>query len=344
MRKIKALSYGQGNIGKNIAKFMMEKGVIITDAIDVNNVGMDLGDVIGAGRKLNVIISDDADKVLAETGADIALVAVATSMDAIYPHVKKCLEAGLNVITTSEEASYAWTSSPAVAAKLDRIAKENGVTFTGSGMQDIFWANMITNLTGASQRIDSVEGQVSINTDEFPAFVADYYVVGRKAADIREMIEKGEKLPIGDEVICLRMDLENQISALGLTTKSIKEFVEPIILDHDIESKVMKGIIPAGDVIGLDNTIEIETEEGILFKAQQIAKVYHPGEIDTNEWWIKGEPNIHVRNDNPPTLLGTSTQIVNRIPDVINAEPGYVTIDQLPTLTCKIRSMEHYLK
>jgi hypothetical protein len=344
MHKIKAVVYGAGNIGKDIAKFMMEKGVVITDAIDVKNVGKDLGDIIGANRKLNVIISDDADKVLAETGADIALVAVATSMDTIFPHVKKCLEAGLNVITTSEEASYAWTSSPGVAAKLDRIAKENGVTFTGSGMQDVFWANMVTNLTGASHRIDSIEGQVSINTDGFPAFVADYYVVGRKAADIREMIEKGEKLPIGDEVVCLRMDLENQISGLGLTTKSIKEMVEPIILDYDIESKVMKGTIPAGDVIGLDNTIEIETEEGILFRAKQIAKVYQPGEIDVNEWWIKGEPNIHVRNDNPPTLLGTSTQIVNRIPDVINAEPGYVTIDQLPKLICKIRSLEHYLK
>ena len=139
MRKIKALSYGIGNIGKDIAKFMMEKGVIITDAIDVKNVGEDLGDVIGAGRKLNVIISDDADKVLAETGADIALLAVATSLETIFPHAKKCLEAGLNVITTSEEASYPWTSSPGVASKLDRIAKENGVTFTGSGMQDVFW-------------------------------------------------------------------------------------------------------------------------------------------------------------------------------------------------------------
>ena len=344
MQKIKAVSYGVGNIGKDIARFMMEKGVIITDAIDVKNVGEDLGDVIGAGRKLNVIISDDADSVLAETGADIALVAIATSLDTIFPHVKKCLEAGLNVITTSEEASYAWTSSPGLAAKLDRIAKENGVTFTGSGMQDVFWANMVTNLTGASHRIDSIEGQVSINIDKFPAFVADYYVVGRKAADIREMIENGEKLPIGDEVVCLRMDLENQISDLGLTTKSIKEMVEPIILDHDIKSKVLKGTIPAGDVIGLDNTIEIETEEGILFRAMQTAKVYQPDEIDINEWWIKGEPNIHVRNDNPPTLLGTSSQIVNRIPDVINAEPGYVTIDQLPKLTCKIRSLEHYLK
>ena len=343
MEKIKAVSYGVGNIGRDIARFMVDKGVIITGAIDLKNVGQDLGDVIGLGRKLNVEISDNADEVLAQTGADIALVAVATSMEKIYPHVKKCLEAGLNVITTSEEASYPWTSSPAIAAKLDRIAKENGVTVTGSGMQDVFWANLITTLTGASHRIESVEGRTSINMDELGPMVAEFYAVGRKADDIYQMIEKNEKLPLGDEVVCLRMDLENQISDLGLTTKTITESVKPIILDYDLPCKAFNKDIPAGDVTGLDNTIVIETVEGIVFKATQTAKVYEQGEQDINEWLIKGVPTIHLRNDNPPTLLGTSSQIVNRIPDVINARPGYVTIDELPKLVCKVRSLEHYL-
>ena len=56
MEKIKAVSYGVGNIGRDIARFMVDKGVIITGAIDVKNVGKDLGDVIGIGRKLNVEI------------------------------------------------------------------------------------------------------------------------------------------------------------------------------------------------------------------------------------------------------------------------------------------------
>ncbi len=344
MEKLKALVYGVGNIGKDIARFMVDKGVVITDAIDIKHVGEDLGDVLGLDRKLNVKISDDADKVLAETGADIATVAVATSMDTLYPHVKKCLEAGLNVITTSEEASYPWTTAPSITGKLDRIAKENGVTITGSGMQDLFWATLVTTLSGASHRIDSVEGNLSINMDSMPAFVADFYAVGRKEKEIRQMIEKGEKLPLGDEVDFLFMDLENQINELGLSSKKYRKIVEPIILDKDIKSKALEKTIPAGDVIGLDITIEIETHEGILFRGTQTAKVYQEGDQDFNEWVIKGEPTIHMRNDNPPTILGTSSQIVNRIPDVINAEPGFVTIDRLPKLICKVRALEHYIK
>jgi 2,4-diaminopentanoate dehydrogenase len=343
MERIKALVYGAGTVGSDIARFMVDKGVIITDAIDVKNVGKDLGEVIGLDRKLNVIISDNADKVLAETGADIALMAVATSMETLFPHIKKCLEAGLNVITTSEEASYPWTTAPGITARLDRIAKENGVTVTGSGMQDIFWANIVTHLTGASHRIDSIEGQVSVNVDALGKMVADFYAVGRKLDEIQKMIDAGEKFPIGDEVDFLRMDLENQVSELGLTPKSYKKIVKALTLDHPIKCHSYDKMIPAGDVIGLDITIEIDTVEGIVFRGTMTGRAYDEGEQDFNEWYIKGEPNIHMRNENPPTLLGTSSQIVNRIPDVINAEPGYVTIDQLPKLICKIRSLEHYL-
>ncbi len=344
MEKIKALVYGAGTVGKDIARFMLDKGVIITDAIDVKHVGEDLGKVLGLERHLNVPIRDDADAVLAETGADIALMAVATSMETLYPHIKRCLEAGLNVITTSEEASFPWTTSPGVTAKLDRIAKENGVTVTGSGMQDIFWATIVTHLTGASQRIDSVEGQVSVNVDALGQMVADFYAVGRNLKEIQKMIDDGEKFPLGDEVDFLRMDLENQIAELGLTTKSFKKIVTPLTLDHEIKCHSYNKMIPAGDVIGLDITMEIETVEGIIFRGTMTGRAYDEGEVDFNEWYIHGEPEIHMRNDNPPTLLGTSSQIVNRIPDVINAPPGFVTIDQLPKLICKIRSMEHYIQ
>lgn len=344
MKRITAVSYGIGTVGKTIARFMIEKGVIITDAVDVKNVGKDLGEVIGLAYPLNVPIRDDVDAVLAETGADIAIVAVATKMDVMYPHLKKCLEAGLNVITTSEEASYPWTTSPSLTAKLDRIAKEHGVTITGSGMQDVFWANIVTHLTGASQRIDSIEGKVVVDVDALGKMVADFYAVGRKRDEIQRMINAKEKFPLGDEVDFLRMDLENQCAELGLNPIRYTKEVQPITLDHPVRFRSAGTMISAGDVVGLDITIGIETAEGITLRGTMSGRTLDEGEPEYNEWHIHGEPEIHLRNDKPPTLLGTSSQIVNRIPDVINAEPGFVTIDRLPKLICKVHSLEHYLK
>jgi 4-hydroxy-tetrahydrodipicolinate reductase len=41
--------------------------------------------------------------------------------------------------------------------------------------------------------------------------------------------------------------------------------------------------------------------------------------------------------------LATCTQVINRIPDVINAAPGFVTVTQLPRLRYRHFSLDRYV-
>jgi 4-hydroxy-tetrahydrodipicolinate reductase len=59
---------------------------------------------------------------------------------------------------------------------------------------------------------------------------------------------------------------------------------------------------------------------------------------------VSGEPDLRLTNPAVPTMMSTCCQMVNRIPDVINAPPGFITIEKLPALRYRTYPLGTYVK
>ena len=327
MRKVKAVVYGVGEMGKIATKLMIEKGVEITGAIgNKSNIGEDLGDVIGLDHALNVKIRNDADSALSDSQADIVVMSVGSHMDDMHPHFKKCIENDKNLITIAEDLFYPWRIFPEISSDLDNLAKEHGVTLTAGGIQDIFWLNMLTILSGASHSIESVLGQATSNIDEYGPLATELVGVGLTEEQFKNKLKEKEN----NGYSFFGIALEAIIADLGLELNAWKEWFEPIVYNEDIECKSMEKIIEKSLVVGMKQITEIGTKQKILFRSEFITRILRKDETEDSNWFIKGTPDLYLSNINLPGPLATCAAMVNRIPDVIKSKPGLITVDKLP--------------
>lgn len=358
MRKITMVQYGCGKMSVYTMRYAIEKGVKIVGAFDIDEskVGKDISEIIGWDKPLNVKIqhADKLDQFLKTHNVDVAIVTTTSIFAENYPAYEICAKNGVNVISTCEEAFYAQNSNPKLAKKIDKIAKENGCTVCGSGYQDVFWGNLISVLAGATHKITTIRGKSSYNVEDYGISLARVHGAGlsekefqKEIASVDEISDEERKKIInaGKYSPSYMWNVNGWLcSKLGLHVTRQSQKTVPQIAKRDIHSTTLGMTIPKGHCTGMSAVVTTETKEGITIVSECIGKVYDSDEFDCNDWTIEGEPNTRVVIERPSTVELTCASAINRIVEVLVAEPGYTTTDKMPENIYKAQNLDKYIE
>lgn len=346
MSKIRVVQYGCGKMSVYTMRYAIEQGMEIVGAFDISPevIGKDIGEIIGSETTYGVVVEsiDGAYDRLKEMHPDMCIITTMSLMNDIKDSLLMCAELGINAITTCEEAFYPMNSIPNLTKEIDELCRANNCTITGSGYQDAFWGNLITTIAGATHNITKIKGSSSYNVEDYGIALAKAHGAGLTLEEFEEQIasvdniseeERNALIENGEYAPSYMWNVNGWLcDKLGLHVVSQTQKCVPQTYSSDIESSTLGMTVKVGMATGMSAVVTTTTEEGITIESECIGKVYGPDEFDSNRWTVYGEPNTELVIDKPQTVELTCATIVNRIPDVLEAEAGFVPTSRMGEL------------
>lgn len=331
MENVKVIIWGLGAMGGGMADMILsKKGIeIVGVAGRGKKIGTSMYDYIKTpkGDNPDILIQDYKD-VIKPGAADVVLLCTDSFTKNAFDRMKYILEQKINCVTSAEEMAYPAAQNPDLAEQLDKIAKENGVSVLGTGINPgHIMDTLVLVMTGCmvdvkhilSKRVNSLspfgpavmeEQGIGISVDEFNTRKADGTMAGHVGfAESVGLMAEG----------------------LGLKVDKFSQDMNPITTDVDRKSPY--GFAAAGSCAGVAMTADATLSNGMEIRME------HPQQIEPEQVGvttgdyviIEGTPAVNMLNS--PEVeggLGTIAMCVNMIPQTINAEPGLKTMIDLP--------------
>lgn len=356
-RKIKLFQIGCGKMSKFIFQYALDKKCEIVGAVDNNPdiIGKDIGKMIEK-ESIGIKIEDskNLEELLQKTKPDIAVLTTMSTLNDIETPLRICAKNGINTITTCEEAFYGENSNPTLYEEINRLAKATNCTITGAGYQDIFWGNLISTLASSIHTITKIKGSSSYNVEDYGIALADAHGAGFSKERFESEIASLDNISSDErkELIQNRKFMASYMwnvvgwlaDKLNLTITDIDQKCVPIMAEEDINSNTLEMTVEKGKVRGMSAIVTAHTKENIEIEAECIGKIYTENECDCNEWTIFGTPDTTITVNKPATSELTCADIVNRIPDVLNAPSGFIPTSRFPEAKFRSKPLNEYVE
>ena len=330
MEAVKVMVWGLGAMGSGIARLVAAKpGLVLVAGVDRDSAkaGRDLGLLCGGGS-MHLTVESDPGAALTRVRPDIVMIATDSFLANVAPQVETAMAAGCNVICLAEEMAYPWVVDPVESDRLDRLARQNGVTVLGTGINPGFVLDtLIIALTGVCHEVRRIKATRVNDLSPYGPTVMRTQGVGTSPEEFAAGLASGEI--VGH--VGFQQSAAMIAAAIGWKLERVEEVREPIVARVRREAKYVT--VEPGCVAGcrhlayayLDGRIVLE-----LIHPQQVCPAAE--EIETGDYIeIEGVPGLNMCIK--PEIrggIGTIGIAVNMIPKVIEARPGLVCMKDLP--------------
>jgi len=328
---LKVAVLGTGQMGSGIVKLLLrKKGVELVGVCGrrADRAGVDVGEALGLDEKMGLALTADLSGMLSSAKPDVVIQATCSKVEQAADEIKAAVRAGANVISIAEEMSYPFYEAPGLSAEIHRLAVENKVTVTGTGINPGFVLDLLViSLTGVCFHVESITAKRVNDLSPYGPSVLQTQGVGITP----EAFAKG----VADGSVVGHFGFPESISmiakALGWQIDKIEQMREPIVSKVHRETEFVN--IEPGLTAGCTHTAK-----GYM-DGKPVIHLIHPQQVhphlenvqtgDSIE--IKGEPDVRFSSGPEiPGGIGTIALAVNMIPQVIAGLPGLKTMADLP--------------
>ena len=323
---IRVLLYGLGPIGAAVARQVASrKGFQIVGAVDIDHmkVGLDLGEVIGYGKKLRVRVTNDPVSAIKAGKPDVAVLCTSSSLKKVMPQIEAVLSKKVAIVSTTEELSYPVGKNRALAKKIDAMAKKAKVAVLGTGVNPGFAMDALPiTLTGICERVDTirVDRIQDARTRRLP--FQQKIGAGLTNEQFAQKVKDGSVRHVGlTESVTMIAD------AMGWKLDKVTDEIQPKIAQQAVESELLA--VDPGYICGI-------IQDGVGYvKGKPVITLHMEAYLGAPESYdavsIEGIPRITqkiaggLHGD-----VATASITVNSIPKILRVAPGLRTMADMP--------------
>lgn len=327
----RVVQIGLGPLGQKVVRFLVErKNLKLVAAVDPapDKSGKDVGEVCGIGP-MGFRVAGNLKCALRGKKADVAVLTTVSDVKRIEAQVAEIAAAGLHVVSTCEELSFSWNTSPAISRRIDAVCRRHGVACVGTGVNPGFLMDFLPSaLTGVCQEVRKVRVQriqdASVRRVPFQQKIGAGLTLGQ----FRKKKEAGTLRHVG-----LTESMHMIARALGWKLTRTTESLKPVIARKRVTGGYTT--IAPGMACGVEQIGRGYIGKNEVITLEFRAAVGEPKSFDAVE--ISGSPDIRsVIEGGVNGDIATCAIVLNAVDTIQRAGSGLKTMLDIPAVTCRV--------